>query len=130
MLIFEEKCVSPVLTMVNYTTMLVLGISWAVFSQSGNNPWPLPGTRVSLRILKRNQNQREGFETSDRFHRVTRNDELLFGRFNRINKRNKTGIPRLLDDELQRLEEKLLTRVMSSGDHSLGKHGVVGYWIF
>ena len=106
MLIFEEKFVSPVLTMVNYTTMLVLGISWAVFSQSGNNPWPLPGTRVSLRILKRNQNQ-----IDDRFHRVTRDNELLSGRFNRINKRNKTGISRLLDDELQSREEKLLTRV-------------------
>ena len=121
--------------MVNYTTMLVLGISWAVFSQSGNNPWPLPGTRVSLRILKRNQfdhstrNQIEGFQTSDRFHRVTRNDELLFGRFNRINKRNKTGI-RQLDDELQSLEEKLLTRVRTSGDKNIGKHGVVGLWIF
>ena len=122
--------------MVYSAAMLVLGISWAVFSQPGNNPRPLPGTRVSLRILKRNQfdhstgNQIEGFETSDRFHRVTRNNEQLLGRFNRINKRNKTGIPRLLDDELQRLEEKRWTRVRASGDQSLGKHGVVGYWIF
>ena len=123
-------------TMVHYAAMLLLGMAWSVFSQAGNNPWPLTGTRVSLRILKRNQfnnfgrHQKEGFETSDRFHRVTRNNEQLLGRFNRINKRNKTGIPRLLDDELQRLEERFLTRVRASGDQSLGKHGVVGYWIF
>ena len=103
---FQEKCVSPVLIMVWYTAMLVLGVSLAVFSQSGNNPWPLPGPRVSLRILMRHQNQ-----INDWFHRVTRNNELLSGRFNRINKRNKTGISRILDDELQSMEEKLLTRV-------------------
>ena len=122
--------------MVNYTTMLVLGISWAVFSQCGNNPWPLPGTRVSLRILKRNQfdqarrNQIEGFETYDRFQRVTRDSEQPFGRFNRINKRNNIDIPRLMDDELQGLEEKLLIRLRATGDKNLGKHGVAGLWIF
>ena len=115
---FEERFVSPVLAMVYYTAMLVLGITWAVVSQSGDKPWPLSGTRTSLRILKRNQfdqfrrNQIEGFEISNRFHRVTRNNELLLGRLNRINERKKAAISRFMEKEndLQNLEENLQTR--------------------
>ena len=125
-------------TMVNYTAMLLLGMAWSVFSQPGSNPWPPTGTRVSLRILKRNQldqftrNQMEGFETSDRFHRVTRNNELLFGRLNRINKRNMADIPRQIeiDNQLDRLQEKVQTRLRAMGNEDLEKHGVLGFWIF
>ena len=130
---YGEKCVSPLLAMVYFTAMLMLGIAWAVVSQPGNKPWPSTVNRVSLRILKRTQfdqisrKQIEGFETSDRFHRLTRNNELFFGRLNRINKRNKTAIPRLMDDQLQSLEEKPLARVRPSGHQNLDKHGLLGF---
>ena len=80
--------------MVNYTTMLVLGISMAVFS------YPNSMSRVWARIPRRNQfdhlrrNQMEGFET---LQGVTRDNELLLGRLDRIYKRTKAAIPRQIE---------------------------------
>ena len=114
-----------------YTAILVLSMALAVFSQPYSEPVPITGARVSLRILKRNQfgqfrkNQIEGFETSDRFHRVTRNNEQLFGRYNRINKRGTAAISGLMENELESLEQKLHSR-----DENMDKPGILGFWIF
>ena len=94
------------------TALLLLGISYAVISQRDQEE-ALTGARVSLRILKRNQLKRsmvEDMEDQDRFHRVTRNNDLL-GRYNRINKRKNTAVQRLVENQQPSL------RQMNSEDH-------------
>ena len=82
--------ISPVVTMVNYTTMLVLGIALAVFS------YPSSMSRVWARIPMRNQfdqlgrNQFEGVATPQG---VRRNNDLRLRRFDRIYKRTMGAIP-------------------------------------
>ena len=79
-----------------------------------------------MRILQRHQNQ-----INDRFHRVTRNNEVLIGRLNRIHKRNMADIPKQkqIDNLLRSLEEKLQTRVMASEDEDM-ENGILGFCMF
>ena len=77
------------------TALLLLGISYAVISPRDQEE-ALTGARVSLRILKRSLE--EDMEDQDRFHRVTRTNELL-GRYNRINKRKNTAVLRLIENQ-------------------------------
>ena len=86
--------------MVNYTALVVLGIALAVFSHPANKFCSLISSRVCWRIPRRNQfdhlrrNQMEGFET---LQGVTRDNELLLGRLDRIYKRTKAAIPRQIE---------------------------------
>ena len=60
-----------------------------------------------------------------RMNRITRD----IGRLDRITKRSKTAIPRLIENDLQRLEENVETRVGASEDENLEKPGILAFLI-
>ena len=60
-----------------------------------------------------------------RMNRITRD----IGRLDRITKRSKTAIPRLIENDLKRLEENVETRVGASEDENLEKPGILAFLI-
>ena len=92
--------ISPVVDMVNCTTLLVLGIALAVFSYPAIKFCFRLSSRVCLRIPRRNQfdqlrrNQFEGFATPQG---VEIDNNLVLGRLDRIYKRTKAAIPRQIE---------------------------------